>query len=158
MNILTPAHKKFLLDLLESKVIFLLVGGYAVNYHGYPRYTKDLDIWMKPDNENKMNFISFLKKQKFDPTGINKISDFDFTEAQSFHVGQDETRIDFSTKFSGVSFDEAFQEHATLILDDQKIPVIQFQHLIVNKMMSDRLQDKADVDMLQKIRKARGSQ
>lgn len=151
MNVLTPAHKKLLLNLLESDVIFLLIGGYAVNYHGYPRYTEDLDIWLKPNNENKANFILFLKQQKFAPAGINKLTELNFSEAQSFHIGQDETRIDFMTKISGVRFDEAFQGHAKLILDDHEIPVIQFQHLIVNKMVSSRPQDKADVDMLQKI-------
>lgn len=153
MNVLTTAHKQFLLDLLESNVIFLLVGGYAVNYHGYPRYTEDLDIWLKPNNNNKAKFISFLKQQKFDPQGISKIADLDFGEAQSFHIGQDETRIDFMTKISGVRFDKAFQEYAKLVLNDREIPVIRFQHLIVNKMISGRPQDKADVDMLQKVRR-----
>lgn len=153
MNVLTPAHKKILLDLLKANVKFLLVGGYAVNYHGYPRYTEDLDIWLKPDNHNKENFISFLKLQKFDPAGISKVAGLNFKEAQSFHIGQDETRIDFMTKITGVRFDEAFQKHAKLVIDEQEIPVIQFQHLVVNKLMSGRPQDKADVDILQKIQK-----
>lgn len=155
MNALTPAHKKFLLDILSSEVLFLLVGGYAVNYHGYPRYTQDLDIWLKPDNDNKKHFISFLKQQKFDSAGINKVVELNFTEAQSFHIGENETRIDFMTSISGVRFEEAFQGHDKLVLEDQEIPVIQFQDLVVNKMISGRPQDKADVDMLQKIQQYR---
>jgi len=144
-----------MLDLLESGVVFLLVGGYAVNYHGYPRYTQDLDIWLKPDNDNKTNFISFLKKQNFASEAINKLAELNFKEAQSFHIGENETKIDFMTSISGVGFDEAFQKKAALVLDGQEIPVIQFQHLVVNKMISGRIQDKADVDMLQKVQRAK---
>jgi len=62
MDILAAAHKTFLMDLLDAKVNFILIGGYAVNYHGYPRYTADMDIWLKPDNGNKQKLASFFIK------------------------------------------------------------------------------------------------
>lgn len=155
MDIFSPAHKKLLTELIRSKVTLLLVGGYAVNYHGYPRYTADLDIWLKPDDANKKNFLSFLRNQEFDPESISRIQQLNFSEAQSFHIGQKEKRVDFMTKISGLTFEKAFQQHVVLKLNATEVPVIHYEDLIVNKMITGRSQDKADVDMLQKINKYR---
>ena len=59
--------------------------------------------------------------------------------------------IDGLTKISGVQFDEAWQQHVKLPLQNMQIPVIHYHHLIINKMCSNRLKDKADVEELQKI-------
>ena len=61
MNFLIEKHKEILIDLINSRVDFLLVGGYAVIYHGYVRTTGDMDVWLKPDNENKLKFIPVLE-------------------------------------------------------------------------------------------------
>jgi hypothetical protein len=153
MDILTKAHKTFLLELSGSGVTFMLIGGYAVNFHGYPRYTCDLDIWLKPDEENKKKFILFLKTKGFSEAGLAKITTLDFSKPQVFHIGETETRIDFLTKILGVQFDDAYGQCAKLLLEKTEIPVIQFQHLIINKMLSGRPQDKADVEELQSIMK-----
>ncbi|MEX0967012.1 MAG: nucleotidyl transferase AbiEii/AbiGii toxin family protein [Bacteroidia bacterium] len=155
MNILSDAHRKLLEDLLTGKVTFLLVGGYAVNYHGYPRYTADLDIWLKPDNANKKSLLSLLEDYGFDAESIMRVQELNFSEAHSFHIGKNEARVDFMTKASGLQFHEAFQHHVILKLEDIEVPVIHFQDLIVNKLMSGRPQDRADVDMLQNIHKYR---
>ena len=151
MNVLAEAHKTFLIDLLQSGTEFMLIGGYAVNFHGYPRYTSDMDIWLKPDNQNKVHLVPFLQNKGFNKESIAHILELNFTIAQSFHIGQDETRIDFLTKISGVQFDEAWQQHVKLPLQNMQIPVIHYHHLIINKMCSNRLKDKADVEELQKI-------
>lgn len=152
MSILPETHQKLLIHLLDSDVEFLLIGGYAVNYHGYPRFTMDMDIWLKPDDANKQHFIAFIEKQGFSDESIAHLKTLDFTAAQTFHIGEQETRIDFLTKISGVDFNEAFARCAKLRLDDKIIPVIQYEDLMVNKMLSGRPKDKADVDELQKIR------
>ena len=54
MNIFLEEHQEILKALNKNGVDFLLVGGFAVNYHGYNRTTGDMDLWIKPDNENKM--------------------------------------------------------------------------------------------------------
>ncbi len=53
MNIVLDEHKAVLIHLLQSKIDFILIGGYAVIYHGYGRTTGDMDIWLKPANENR---------------------------------------------------------------------------------------------------------
>lgn len=153
MNILTEAHKKLLVDLLNGGVEFLLIGGYAVNYHGYPRYTMDMDLWLNPSDTNKEQFITFLQREGFLDEGINHLKKVDFSTAQVFHIGEQETRIDFLTKLSGVEFNEAYNQCAKLPIGNKIVPVIQYEHLMVNKMLSGRAKDKADVDELQKIRK-----
>ncbi len=155
MNILTEAHKKLLIDLLDSGIEFLLIGGYAVNYHGYPRYTMDMDIWLRPDNENKQRFVDFLQKQDFSKESVDRVQGLDFNAAQAFHIGEKETRIDFLTKILGVEFNEAYARCSKLPFADKIVPVIQYEHLMINKMMSGRPKDKADVDELQKINRFR---
>lgn len=155
MDILSKLHKQFLLDLLECEIDYILVGGYAVNYHGYARLTVDMDIWLKPDNENKEKFIHFLKSYDIEDEGISIISNFDFTKAHSFHLGENEEKIDFLTKISGVSWEECEPHVSMLTLADKSVKVIQYKHLIINKIVSDRPQDRADVAILQKINKYR---
>jgi len=151
MDILSPAHKTFLLELLESKVNFMLIGGYAVNFHGYPRYTADMDIWIKPDNENKSALIEFFIAKEYNEKGINYLRSLDFTKAIAFHIGAKEARIDFLTRISGVLYSDAEKQKALLPLSDKFIPVIQYEHLILNKKASARLKDLGDVDELTKI-------
>ena len=55
MNILLDEHKATLINLLKSKIDFILIGGYAVIYHGYGSTTGDMDVWLKPDNENRIS-------------------------------------------------------------------------------------------------------
>ncbi|HLF34695.1 MAG TPA: nucleotidyltransferase [Cyclobacteriaceae bacterium] len=156
MNILTEAHKKLLIELLESGIEFLVIGGYAVNYHGYPRFTVDLDIWLKPDNMNKQRFIDFIRDQGISNESIENLEKLDFSETQAFHFGEQGARIDFLTKISGVEFNEAYARHAKLPLADKIVPVIRYEDLIINKMISGRPRDKADIDELQKIRRFKG--
>ncbi len=88
MKTITDAHREFLITLYEAEVDFLLIGGYAVIYHGYPRFTSDMDIWLKPDNENKKRILSALRSCKIIEEHIEKVSAFDFTKAQSFYIGE----------------------------------------------------------------------
>jgi len=61
MNILLDEHKVILIKLLQSKVDFILIGGYAVNYHGYGRTTGDMDVWLRPDNGNRDKLVPVLE-------------------------------------------------------------------------------------------------
>ena len=153
MNILIDKHKKILLALIDAKVEFLLIGGYAVNYHGYVRTTGDMDVWLKPDNKNKIAFLIILEKYLEDKSGIEKVKELDFTDVIAFHIGVPPERIDFLTKIAGVNFNEAFSHKELLPIQNYQIPVLHLNDLIANKLLSARLKDKADVDELQKIMK-----
>ncbi len=151
MDIFLEEHKNFLLLLLKHRVEFILIGGYAVIYHGYQRPTGDMDIWLKPDNANREKFIAALREHVIPEKNINTVSKMNFSDAQVMHIGEKPNKIDFLTKVSGLTFDEADKKKVLLPLKDKFVPVVHYHHLIVLKMIAGRPQDKADVDILQKI-------
>ena len=141
--------------LAKYEVEFMLIGGYAVIYYGYGRTTEDLDIWLKPDNDNKVKLLKALKEIGIIKAHLNKLSKIDFTKVNVFSLGEKPYKIDFLTKVQGVEWDEAIKNSRQLPFENSIIQVIYYQHLIVNKMLNDRPKDKADVDELQKINKHR---
>ena len=151
MVIFYEPHQQFLKKLLENKVEFILIGGYAVNYHGYNRPTGDMDIWLKPENTNKERLITALRSEKFSEKSIRQIASLDFTLPACFYFGKIPLRIDFLTKISGISFEDADSQKQLMKVDDIHIPVLHLHHLILSKISNDRSRDKADVEELQKI-------
>lgn len=151
MDVFLEDHKNFLLLLLKHKVDFLLIGGYAVIYHGYQRPTGDMDIWLKPDNENREKFIAVLREHNIPEKNLAHVHSLDFNNVQVMHIGEKPNKIDFLTKVSGLTFDEAYKKKVFLPLKDKTVPVVHYHHLIVLKMIAGRPQDKADIDILQKI-------
>ncbi|HNR19326.1 MAG TPA: hypothetical protein PKN75_08075 [Bacteroidia bacterium] len=61
MEILVPEFKKMLSLLVKHNVNFMLIGGYAVIYHGYERLTTDMDIWLKSDDQNRNKLVNALQ-------------------------------------------------------------------------------------------------
>lgn len=151
MDIMLPEHKDLLKLLLKHQVNFMLIGGYAVIFHGYERLTTDLDIWLKPDNENRDKLINALKDFEIGQESLAQLSNTNFEEISFFHFGQRPLRIDFLTKVSGITYSEAEPEIKFFPYDEIQVPVIQYHHLILTKISNNRAQDKADIEMLQKI-------
>lgn len=149
------AHLEMLTTLLDNNVDFLVVGGYAVIIHGYIRTTGDLDIWLNPTSENKLILLEVFSNLQFDPEGIEVIRKMDFTQVVVFHIGEEPERIDFLTHIAGIDYTKAKERMQFLSYQQYKIPYLHFDDLIVNKLRSDRLRDKADVEELQKIAQAR---
>lgn len=151
MNIFTESHQQLLKVMLQCDVSFLLVGGYAVVYHGYKRTTGDMDLWLEPTNENKLRLLKVLDKYEFNSDDIHYISQLDFTKHLAFHFWEDPERVDCITYISNVEFKEAFEAKVIADVEGMAVPVIQYHHLIQSKITSERLKDKADVEELQKI-------
>jgi len=151
MIIFLEPHRTFLRKLVTGNVEFILVGGYAVNFYGYTRTTGDIDLWLKPDNDNRDRLVSVLTKEGFSEEGINKIQSLDFTTMVAFHTGEIPFKVDFMTHISGLTFSEAISKKESLIVDDVVIPVLHFDHLIISKISTSRGRDKADAEELQKI-------
>jgi hypothetical protein len=152
MYILHPTHQRFLLAMLDADVDFLLIGGYAVIYHGYLRSTGDMDVWLKPTNENKKKLLAALEKTEIDRDDLNLLDEtFDFTEVVVFHFGNPPERIDFLTKVTGVDFAKAFERRVFLKIKGRDVPVLHLDDLIISKILADRPQDKADVEILQRL-------
>jgi hypothetical protein len=125
---------------------YLLVGGYAVAIHASPRYTKDLDVWIRPKRENAervMRALDDFGSPKSDLT-IDDLS----REGTVFVMGVEPSRIDLLTSIDGVSFDQAWPNRLTSDYADVKVQVIGKGDLIRNKEASARPQDLADVAAL----------
>lgn len=137
--------------MLQHEVAFMLVGGYAVNYYGYNRTTGDMDVWLKPDNNNKLKFIDALRENDIEESSLQQLGELDFTNTLAFSIGDNPYRTDFLTKVSGVSFEQADAEKNMADIDGLKIPFINLNHLVLSKFGTGRLQDETDIEKLQEV-------
>ena len=152
MRFLHPEFLEIIKALNDSGAEYLIIGGYAVNYHGFGRPTGDLDIWLKPDNENKVKCIAAFRTLKYKEHSIDKINTLDFKKPQVFYVGEPPLRIEFLTQVNLVKFDEAWETRETLSIESVTVPVMSYKHLVLTKISTGRTQDKLDLEELQKIK------
>ncbi len=138
---------KDLLQILnEEQVEYLIVGGYAVIYHSQPRFTKDLDVWLRPSKENARRVAKAF--YRFGIPFINvTIEDFADTGLQ-YAVGNEPCMIDFLTSIPGLNFDECWESKIEAIDKTLKILFLNKQDLIKSKQVAGRLQDLADIEEL----------
>jgi hypothetical protein len=146
--------KNLLSAFQRHKVNYMVVGGYAVNFHGYERTTSDLDVWVKSTPENLSLIISALRDLGFDEESLNHIHNFDLSKPFLFHIGSKPNDIEVFNFVTGVNYEDA-EPHKILFDYSSKMRVyfISIRDLILNKMLTGRTQDKLDVEMLQKIQK-----
>lgn len=155
MDFLLSKHRKLLSTLIEQSVDFMLIGGYSVIYYGYSRGTGDMDIWLKPDNDNKIRFLKSLKVFGINLPDIDRVGNIDFTKTSMFFIGKAPDKIYFLTKVQNVSWDEAIPKIVLFPFENLQIPIVGFNELILMKMATDRLKDQADIEELQRIRNSR---
>jgi hypothetical protein len=155
MSTFLKEHRKFLLLLVKHQVDFIVIGGYAVIYHGYERTTGDMDLWLKPSNENREKFIRALTEYGVIKEHLQKINTLDFAQPQVLHIGEKPNQIEFLTFTQGLNFEEAYQKKENLDLEGKQIPILHLSHLIATKMLLGRPQDLADIDKLKKIQQYR---
>jgi len=142
-----PQDFKELLKLLNaSKAEYLLIGGYAVAYYGYPRATADMDIWiaMNPDNAKKL--VEVLREFGFDSDELTP--ELFLKDWQLIRLGAPPVRIEINTTISGVNFDECYGERIEDTLDGVKVKLISLKHLKLNKKAAGRHQDLSDLENL----------
>lgn len=151
MDVFFEPHLKMLRMLREFNVDFMLVGGFAVNYYGFNRPTGDMDIWLKPENENKEKLLNALAAYGFNTESINYVKSLDFNDTLVFTCGELPFRIDFLTKISGVNYSEAEPQAVKTTMENINIHIIHIHHLVLSKIANNRTKDKLDVEELQKI-------
>ena len=142
---LPPDFKEFLKLLNAHHVDYLLIGGYAVGYHGYPRATNDMDIWIATHADNAARMVSVLKKFGFD---TSQLSPELFLQDNIVRMGVPPLRIEVITVISGVSFEECYAERVRDTLDDVEVNLISLPHLKRNKQASGRYKDLDDLEHL----------
>ena len=134
-------------ELLNAlKVRYIVVGAFAVAYHGYPRYTADIDLFIERSNENAGRLVQVIEKFGF---GELNLSTDDFLhEDQVIQLGIAPARIDLLTFLSGVSFEQAWSTREQGEIDGLTVPFISKEMLKRNKSASGRSQDLADLEHL----------
>jgi hypothetical protein len=138
--------KDFLKLLNENEVKYLLIGGYAVGYYGYPRATGDIDIWIALDVGNAGKIVSAL--QQFGLGGADLLPELFLTEDKIIRLGMPPLRIEILTSIDGVHFAECYTESIIATIDGLQIPVISLQRLKENKKASGRYKDLNDLEHL----------
>ncbi len=135
------------MSLNDNLVRYLVIGGYAVALHGYPRYTKDIDIWIEPTPENAANMVKALEQFGFGSLGL-KAEDF-LVPDQVIQLGYPPNRIDLLTTASGVDFETCYASRVEVEVDGVTVNFIDLPNLKKNKKAVGRLQDLADLENLQ---------
>jgi hypothetical protein len=143
---LTKDFKEFVQLLVKHKVEYIIVGGYAVGIHGYPRYTGDLDIWLNPTEENAKKILTAVNEFGFSSYNL-KIEDFT-KEGNIVQLGYPPIRIDLLTELDGVSFEECSKNTEQFEYDDLTLNVIGYDDLIKNKKTTGRYRDLDDLENL----------
>jgi len=138
--------KEFLRLLRAHRVEYLLIGGWAVGYYGYPRSTDDLDIWIAISQVNAERVVKVLTDFGF---GVPEIStDLFLKQDKIVRMGVEPVRIEVMTSISGVEFDECYRGRLETTLNDVPVSLINLRHLRINKQASGRAKDLADLENL----------
>jgi hypothetical protein len=147
---------KFWKSLQDNKVQYIMVGGYAINLHGFQRFTGDLDIWLKdtPDNRKALRtaFVSCT------------MGDYPMIEYMQFVPGWTEFRLNNGLRLDilvdmqgleGYTFDDCLEIASIADIENVSVPFLHINQLIENKKVVNRLKDQIDVAALEQIRKLR---
>ena len=147
MDVALPLDFKEFLKLLNAnRVEYLLIGGYAVGYHGYPRATNDMDVWIADHPTNAGRMVAALRQFGFDPP---ELKDELFLKQPSIvRMGFPPMRIEVTTGISGVSFDECYATRVVDTLDGVEVNIISLDKLKQNKKASGRFKDLNDLGNL----------
>lgn len=146
--------EQFIKTACENQVKMILVGGGAVNFHGYQRHSADVDFWIEVSGQNLERLLRTLQEMNF------QISEF----PEEVKSGKQNVSIKISpvleleliTSFnSGKSFEEAYNESVIVEKENSSYRVLSFNDLIISKISTDREKDKMDVEELHRLRLTR---
>ena len=147
MLLLESKDFRAFIGLLNSqRVKFLIVGGHAVTFHGNPRFTADLDVWVATDSDNAARVEQVVKDFGFGK--LFKVSDFS-KPGYAIQLGRQPYRIDILTSIEAVDFDVAYQRRKILKAGGLKLPFISLEDLLVNKRATGRRHDLDDAEKLE---------
>lgn len=149
---LAEDFEDFIQLLNKYKVEYMVVGGYALAFHGKPRHTGDLDIWIKVSDTNAK--LLLLVVEEFGLKSLNFQKEDFLTEGLISQIGYPPLRIDVLNSIDGVEFNKAFLNMQKIELESNlTINYIGLDDLVKNKKASGRTQDMTDVKTLLKIKK-----
>ncbi|QQL50974.1 nucleotidyltransferase [Mucilaginibacter ginkgonis] len=157
MDIFDEEILRFWKSLQDNNVRYIMIGGYATNLHGYPRFTGDLDIWIEDNIPNRKN----LRQAFFDCD----MGDYPMVETMQFVPGWTEFNLnnglvlDIIVEMKGLegyTFNECLELASIADIDNIKVPFLHINQLLANKKAVNRPKDQLDVINLERIKKLRG--
>jgi predicted nucleotidyltransferase len=151
MNLFIDKHQELITQLINNKVEFIIIGGYSVIFHGYKRTTGDVDIWLKPTNNNKKKLLKVLEMESIVEEDIKTVEDLNFEDHHVFSIWEEPEKVDFITRINIVDFEMAYKNKINAEVDGIIIPFIHLNDLIISKFNTGRTKDQADIEQLQKI-------
>lgn len=148
---LPPDLADLLAELQRAGAEYVVVGGYAVAYHGHPRATKDIDVLVRPSRENAERVYRALAAFGA-PLAAFEVNADDFATYDGvLQVGVAPLRADILTRMAGVTFDEALVTAEQIEIDGLRHPVLGLDALLRAKRAAARPQDLADIAALEAI-------
>ncbi len=124
----------------------MLIGGYAVSYHGYPRATNDLDVWIAIHPENAAKVVEVLREFGFDTPQLS--ATLFLQESSIVRMGIPPMRIEITTTISWVNFTECYAERVVDTIDGLEVNILSLPQLKINKKVSGRFKDLDDLEHL----------
>ena len=147
-QVLPKDFREFLRLLNETGVEYLLIGGYAVGYHGYPRTTADMDVWVAVSPGNVSKLIDAF--HQFGMRDTKLTPDLFQQGGKIIRMGVPPMRIEVLTEIDGVEFAECYVAREVATIDGETVNLISLRHLRANKQASGRHRDLDDLEHLPK--------
>ena len=140
--------RQFVECLNSNEVEYLIVGALAVSWHGFPRYSADIDFFVRSNTENARRILAAIRSFGFASLPL-ALDDFT-TPNRVIQLGHPPNRIDLMTSISAVDFDEAWAKRVAGQIDGLPVQIIGLDELVRNKTASNRPKDRIDLDALRK--------
>ncbi len=144
--LLHPDFQDFLKLLNSHKVDYLIIGGYAVGFHGYPRTTADIDIWIAINPSNAAKMVLVLQNFGFNVPELRP--EIFLRQNKIIRMGNAPVRIEILTGITGVSFDDCYRNKTNAVIDGVQVNIISLADLKKNKKASGREKDLDDLKKL----------
>ncbi len=138
--------KDFLKLLNENEVRYLLIGGYAVGYHGYPRATADMDVWIAVDPDTAERMVKVMMGFGFEEGAVTR--DVFLDKKGLIRMGVPPLRLEILMGISGADFDDCYEKRVNDVIDGVDVKLISLMDLRLNKKASGRLKDLNDLEHL----------
>ncbi len=148
---LNPDFRDLLSAFSAAEVRFLVVGAHAVSFHAVPRYTKDLDLWVEPTQENAARAWDALARfgAPLEGVGVEDLS----TPGIVIQLGVEPNRIDILTRVAGLEFGAVWERRVTSTYGGIAVAFPSLDDLLASKRACGRPQDLLDADWLEKAKK-----
>mgnify|MGYP001129759054 CR=1 FL=1 len=144
---LAPDFDEFFGSLIAHSVEFLIVGAYALAYHGAPRYTGDIDVFLRPTTGNASRLLEALAAFGFPPASLAPEQIIE--PSRIIQMGVEPVQIHVMSDISGVTWDEAWAGREMARCGSHELPFIGRTQFIRNKRAAGRLKDLADIEALE---------